>query len=104
MGDSKGVNGNVKFVTTDGTFTVDIGSIKNAIAFERHFDTPATILTMRPRLEHIAFMAYAAAKDSGISVPDDFDAFVDELQDIEVIDAEGTEAPGPTGGGQSPEL
>ncbi len=104
MDDSKGVNGNVKFVTADGTFTVDIGSIKNAIAFERHFDTPATILTMRPRLEHIAFMAYAAAKDSGISVPDDFDAFVDELQDIEVIDAEGTEAPGPTDGGQSHEL
>lgn len=104
MDDSKGVNGNVKFVTADGTFTVDIGSIKNAIAFERHFDTPATILTMRPRLEHIAFMAYAAAKDSGISVPDDFDAFVDELQDIEVIDAEGTETPGPTDGGQSHEL
>ena len=58
---------------------------------------------MSPRVEYIAFMAWSAARSDGLDVPDDFDAFVDVLDNIEVLDGP-EEAANPTDGGQSAEL
>jgi len=95
-------NGNIRFAIGDEWFTVDISPPPIAIQFERHFDVQATALQMAPRLEYIAFMAWAAARRAGVAVPADFDEFVNVLDDIEVIEAPKGKAPNanPTAGGQ----
>jgi hypothetical protein len=85
------------------THVVGISSIKNTVAFERHFNVSAQVLSMSPRVEYIAFMAYSAASAAGIDVPDTFDGFLDKLDDISVVDEADTD-PNPTDGGQSAEL
>lgn len=104
MAESSAVNGNISFTTAAGSFTVDIASIKNTIAFERHFNVSAQVLQMAPRLEYIAFMAWAAAKAKGLPVADDFDGFLDEVDDLEVVDDAAKPNTDPTEGGQSAEL
>lgn len=97
-GDS--VEGSIRFTTDKGTFTVAIDTIKNAIAFERKFNTSATVLAVQPRLEWLAFMAWQAGRDKGLPVGDDFDAFVDNLQSIEAVDDDNDEGANPTNGDQ----
>lgn len=94
------VDGNIRFVTDKGEFTVAIGTIKNAIAFERKFNVSATVLSVQPRLEWLAFMAWQAGRDQGLPVGDDFDAFVDSLHAIDAIDDEPGEGANPTNGDQ----
>ena len=101
MADADSVRGSIKFRTDKGEFVVAIDTIKNAIAFERKFNVSATVLAVQPRIEWLAFMAYAAAKDQGLPVGDDFDAFVGTLDGIEAIgDDEDGEAVNPTDGEQ----
>lgn len=100
MAEASAVNGNISFTTGAGTFTVDIASIKNTIAFERHFNVSAQVLQMAPRLEYVAFMAWSAAKSQGLPVADDFDGFLDEVEDLEVIEDADQQDANPTGGGQ----
>ena len=97
------VAGNIQFTVAGVDHVVDISSIKNTIAFERHFNVSAQVLAMSPRVEYIAFMAWSAAVADGLDVSDDFDRFVDVLDNIEVMDADETAA-NPTDGGQSAEL
>ena len=94
------VEGNIRFVTDNGEFTVAIDTIKNAIAFERKFNVSATVLAVQPRLEWLAFMAWQAGRDAGLPVGDDFDAFVDSLRGIEAIEDEPGEGANPTNGDQ----
>lgn len=97
------VAGNIQFTIRGVNHVVDISSIKNTISFERHFNVSAQVLAMSPRVEYIAFMAWSAAVADGLDVPDDFDKFVDVLDNIEVMDADET-AVNPTDGGQSADL
>lgn len=97
---SSAVEGNIRFTTDQGEFTVAIDTIKNAIAFERKFNVSATVLAIQPRLEWLAFMAWAAARDKGLPVADDFDVFVDQLQGIEAVEVEDEDAANPTNGDQ----
>ena len=99
MGDTKAVNGNIEFTTKSGSYIVDIASLKVVIEFERHFNVSAQVMNMAPRVEYVAYMAWAAARSQGIPVADTFDAFVDELVDIEQVDGEQTDQ-NPTDGGQ----
>ena len=101
MSDSA-VNGQIAFTIAGEKHVVDISSIKNTVAFERHFDVSAQVLAMSPRLEYIAFMAYTAASSAGQKVPDTFDGFLDVVDDLEILD-ESPEKANPTDGGQSAE-
>jgi len=101
---SEAVSGNISFTAKGITHVVDISSIKNTVAFERHFNVSAQVLAMSPRVEYIAFMAWSAAKAKGIDVPDDFDGFLDVVDNLEVIDTDEAPNANPTNGGQSAEL
>jgi hypothetical protein len=103
MADSSAVNGNISFTTPAGSFTVDIASIKNTIQFERHFNVSAQVLQMAPRLEYIAFMAWSSAVSKGLPVPDDFDEFLDVVEDLQVVDEADQPDVNPTDGGQPAE-
>jgi hypothetical protein len=100
---SSAVSGDISFTIKGVSHVVDISSIKNTVAFERHFNVSAQVLAMSPRVEYIAFMAWTAAQSAGIAVPDTFDGFLDEVEDIEVVEGDGG-APNPTNGAQSAEL
>lgn len=95
----KTAGGGIRFSTPSGEWTVQITGMKNIILFERHFNVSAQVLQMSPRLEYLAFMAWTAARGQGLPVADDFDGFIDELVDIESVDAEGATDANPTAGG-----
>jgi hypothetical protein len=103
MAEDAAVNGNIRFSTDAGTWVVDIASIKNTIAFERHFNVSAQVLQMAPRLEYIAFMAWTAARGDGLPVAAKFDDFIDTIVDIEVVDDAVERDANPTDGEQSAE-
>jgi hypothetical protein len=102
MAETSAVNGNIAFTTPAGSYVVDIASIKNTVAFERHFNVSAQVLQMAPRLEYIAFLAWSAGRSAGLPIADSFDGFLDEVSDLEVIDTDEDEKPdaNPTDGGQ----
>lgn len=96
---AKAVSGNIRFTIGGVSHDVDIAAIKPVIQFERHFDCSSEILSMAPRLEYVAYMAFVAAQNAGIDVPETFDDFLDVVQDLEVVDDQPRDA-NPTGGGQ----
>ena len=100
MAEQTAVNGNIAFTTDAGSYVVDIASIKNTVAFERHFNVSAQVLQMAPRLEYIAFLAGTAGRSAGLPVADTFDGFLDEVRDLEVIDTDEKADANPTDGGQ----
>jgi hypothetical protein len=100
MAEQTAVNGNIAFTTDAGSYVVDIASIKNTVAFERHFNVSAQVLQMAPRLEYIAFLAWTAGRSAGLHVADTFDGFLDEVRDLEVIDTDEKADANPTDGGQ----
>jgi len=56
------------------------------VAWERKFKRKASELaTGNVGLEDLAFMAYEAAKTSGIAVPPAFDGYLNRLEDIDVV-------------------
>lgn len=65
------------------------------VALERRFKVRASDLANGIAMEHLAFLAYEAAKQSGVTVPAVFDDFIKRLQSVEVVgtdDANPTEA------------
>lgn len=65
------------------------------VALERRFKIRASDLANGIAMEHLAFLAYEAAKQSGVTVPAVFDDFIKRLQGVEVVgtdDANPTEA------------
>jgi len=100
MAEGTAVQGNIRFSTADGEWVVDIASIKNTIAFERHFDISAQVLQMSPRLEYVAFMAWSAARSAELPVADTFDGFLDEVVDLAIVDDGEERDANPTGGDQ----
>jgi hypothetical protein len=66
------------------------------VATERKFKVRSSDFANGIGMEHLAFMAYEAAKLSGVAVPAVFDDFVRRLDSVEVVEEE----PGrPTSGG-----
>ena len=63
------------------------------VSLERRFKVRASDLANGIAMEHLAFLAYEAAKQSGITVPAVFDDFIKRLQSVEVV---GTDSPNPT--------
>ena len=67
------------------------------VATERKFKIKASDFANGIGMEHLAFMAYEAAKLSGIAVPMVFDEFVKRLDAVDVLEVEASR---PTDGGQ----
>lgn len=100
MSAGSAVSGDIEFTIDGHTHVVGISSIKNTVEFERHFNVSAQVLSMSPRVEYVAFMAYTAAQSAGIDVPDTFDGFLDVVEDLQVVDDEKRPEANPTDGGQ----
>jgi hypothetical protein len=67
------------------------------VATERKFKVRSSDFANGIGMEHLAFMAYEAAKLSGVAVPAVFDDFVRRLDSVEVVEEEPNR---PTSGGQ----
>ena len=93
----------LRFTTTGGTWTVQIGGYKNIVHFERHFNTSAQVLERAPRVEYVLYLAWDAAIAEGLPVPEKFDAFIDEIVDFEELEDEAGADENPTPGDQSAE-
>ena len=70
------------------------------VAWERRFKTKASALATALGLEDLAFLAYEAAKQSGVTVPAVFDDFLKRVESITVVEEHDTN---PTGGEHSAE-
>ena len=77
----------LKVTTAEGDYevTTNLGVI---IAWERKFKAKASTLATGIGMEDLAFMAYEAAKHSGVTVPLMFDDYVKKLENIEVVSSE----------------
>lgn len=56
------------------------------VAFERKFNVGIGALATERRLEWIYFLAYEAEKKSGAIMPPSFDAWVEKLDDVDLIE------------------
>jgi hypothetical protein len=58
------------------------------VAWERRFKRRASDLGSGVGMEDLAFMAYEASQRSGIIVPASLDAFINTIENLEVVDSE----------------
>jgi hypothetical protein len=58
------------------------------VAWERRFKRRASDLGSGVGMEDLAFMAYEASQRSGIIVPASLDAFINSIENLEVVDSE----------------
>jgi hypothetical protein len=58
------------------------------VAWERRFKRRASDLGSGVGMEDLAFMAYEASQRSGITVPASLDAFINTIENLEVVDSE----------------
>ena len=65
-----------------------VTSLYTIVAMERRFKIRASDLANGIAMEHLAFLAFEAAKHSGVTVPAVFDDFVKRLAGVEVVDTE----------------
>lgn len=56
------------------------------VAWERKYKRPASVFGSEMALEWLAFLAFEAAKQSGITVPAVFDDFLRRIVKVEVLD------------------
>jgi hypothetical protein len=82
---------NEPYDVTTNLFTV--------VAWERKFKRPASDMGKAMAMEWLAYLAYEASKQSGVSVPMVFDDFLKRLEAVEVVDQE---AENPTEPGATP--
>lgn len=70
----------------DGDPYVVETNLGTIIAWERKYKRPASDFAQAMAMEWVCFMAYQAAKDSGITVPAVFDDFIRRTQNVEVVE------------------
>jgi hypothetical protein len=58
------------------------------VAWERRFKRRASDLGSGVGMEDLAFMAYEASQRSGVIVPATLDAFINSIENLEVMDSE----------------
>lgn len=68
-------------------------NLYSIVAMERKFKIRASDLAQGIAMEHLAFLAFEGAKQSGVTVPAVFDDFIKRLTSVEVV---GDEAANPT--------
>lgn len=82
----------LKVETTDNTYEVAT-NLFVIVMWERKYKRKASDMASGIGVEDLAFMAYEASKLNKIVVPSEFETFIKNLVNIEVVD---TEAPNPT--------
>lgn len=82
----------LKVETTDTTYEV-VTNLFVIVMWERKYKRKASDMASGIGVEDLAFMAYEASKLNKIVVPSEFETFIKNLVNIEVVD---TEAPNPT--------
>lgn len=78
----------LKATTIEGESYEVVTNLFTVVALERRFKIKASDLATGIGMEHLAFLAYEACKQSGITVPAVFDDYVKRLDSVEVVDTE----------------
>ena len=65
-----------------------VTSLAVIVAWERRFKRRASDLGSGVGMEDLAFMAYEASQRSGVIVPATLDAFINSIENLEVVDSE----------------
>lgn len=63
-------------------------SLAVIVAWERKFRAKAAQLANQIGAEDLLFLAFEASKRQNVVVPVDFDKFVEQVTDVEVVDSE----------------
>jgi hypothetical protein len=63
-------------------------SLAVIVAWERRFKRRASDLGSGVGMEDLAFMAYEASQRLGVIVPATLDAFINSIENLEVVDSE----------------
>jgi hypothetical protein len=82
----------LKVETTDNAYEVAT-NLFVIVMWERKYKRKASDMAAGIGVEDLAFMAYEASKLNKIVVPSEFETFIKNLVNIEVVDTEG---PNPT--------
>lgn len=82
----------LKVETTETTYEV-VTNLFVIVMWERKYKRKASEMAAGIGVEDLAFMAYEASKLNKIVVPSEFDTFIKNLVNIDVLN---TEAPNPT--------
>jgi len=82
----------LKVETTETTYEV-VTNLFVIVMWERKYKRKASEMAQGIGVEDLAFMAYEASKLNKIVVPSEFDTFIKNLINIDVLN---TEAPNPT--------
>ena len=82
----------LKVELPDNTYTVTT-NLYVVVAWERKFKRKASDMANGIGIEDLAYLAFEASKLNKIVVPSEFETFIKNLVNIEVVD---TEAPNPT--------
>ena len=78
---------------TDGQTYQVTTNLFSIVALERKFKIRASELSSGVAMEHLAFLAFEGAKQSGITVPAIFDDYIKRLVSVDVV---GEDAANPT--------
>jgi hypothetical protein len=78
---------------TDGQTYQVTTNLFSIVALERKFKIRASELSSGVAMEHLAFLAFEGAKQSGITVPAVFDDYIKRLVSVDVV---GEDAANPT--------
>jgi hypothetical protein len=77
----------LKVETADNTYEV-VTNLFVIVMWERKYKRKASEMAAGIGVEDLAFMAYEASKINKIVVPSEFDTFIKNLVNIEVVDTE----------------
>lgn len=80
----------LKVIPNEGEPYVVDTNLFTIVAWERKFKRPASDFGNQMAMEWLAFLAFEASKQSGITVPAVFDDFLRRLAKVEVVDREDT--------------
>lgn len=83
----------LKVTPNEGDAYEVVTNLFTIVALERRFKVRASDLANGIAMEHLAFLAYEAAKQSGVTVPAVFDDYIKRLRAVEVV---GTGSENPT--------
>jgi hypothetical protein len=73
-------------VTTQGKDPYEVTTnLRVIVAWERRFKRKASEMASGIGVEDLAFMAWESSKQAKIVVPAEFDKFIDQLDNVEVI-------------------
>jgi hypothetical protein len=70
---------------TDGLTYQVTTNLFSIVALERKFKIRASDLSSGVAMEHLAFLAFEGAKQSGITVPAVFDDYIKRLVSVDVV-------------------